>query len=222
MSLLYPKPVSSTAGGLPSATTLSGARQAALLLHAMSANDRAWALDALPLHQRTQLVALLDELSSLGIARDPALVNEAISARTHATAPGSRSSERPVGAAGSTEDTLRALDASGVHRLITLMRGEPADLVAQWLRVADWPCRAELLAGLTPAHRAQVISRLDIPATDPSQMLRSALIQAVATRLGELPAATEADLDHRPWRPRLVALFEGVLRAARPLRQSHG
>lgn len=220
MSLLYPKSALPTAAGLPSATTLSGARQAALLLHAMSANDRAWALDALPLHQRNPLVALLDELCSLGIARDPTLVNEAIggSARLHAP----ETLEHAAGAAASPEDTLRALDASGVRRLVTVMRSEPAALVAQWLRVADWPWRAELLAGLTPAHRAQVTGHLDTQSPDVPPMLRSTLVQAVAVRLQELPVAAETESVHSAWRPRLLAWFEGAARAVRPLRQSQG
>lgn len=221
MSLLYPKSALPAAAGLPSATTLSGARQAALLLHAMSANDRAWALDALPLHQRTPLVALLDELSALGIARDPTLVNEAIGGSTRLHAPGTRS-EHAAGAAASPEDTLHTLDASGVRRLVTVMRSEPAALVAQWLRVADWPWRAELLAGLTPAHRAQVTGHLDTQSPDLPPMLRSTLLQAVAVRLQELPVAAETEPVQSAWRPRLLAWFEGVGRAVRPLRQSQG
>jgi hypothetical protein len=56
----------------------SGVRQAALVLHAMNEQDRAWMLDRLGMAAKQALLPLLDELSSLRFPRDAAVIQKAL------------------------------------------------------------------------------------------------------------------------------------------------
>ncbi|MNY29248.1 hypothetical protein D3C86_1632790 [compost metagenome] len=153
----------------------SGARHAALLLHAMAPADRTWILEALPPVQRTGLQALLAELEALGIERDAALIADA----TASAAP--VEPRQPV----SDEDRLRTLNEVQFGEFVRLMRTEPVGLIAEWLRLADWPWRERLLAALEPGQRRQVEANLASTGagyrTPPG--MRAALISAAAARL---------------------------------------
>jgi len=143
----------------------AGARQAALLLHAMSPIDQAWMLDAMPVRQRETLQALLAELASLGIAVNPALIADAT---------------MPV----SDEEQLLSLAGDRLDVVIRALRSEPAALIAGCLRAADWPWRDDLLHSLEPTLRARVNAALASTTVCPlPPALRTALIAAVAARL---------------------------------------
>lgn len=180
-----------------------GARHAALLLHAMDRPDQEWALQALPVDQSAALKGLLDELAALGIARDPALVAEAI-----AVYPPEAASPSVAAASPSMEDDLQALNASQLARLIHIMRSEPARLVAQWLRVRAWPWELAFLKGLPPDQRAAVTSILSVmPAAPIAPELRRFLVAAVTACLGAQPqSAAVPDLVARPsWQQAVVS-----------------
>jgi hypothetical protein len=189
-----------------------GARHAALLLHAMSPEDRSWMLGALPAPERAGLLPLLAELEALGIERDPALIDDATARVPFAEMP-----EQDVAAMApqpfpvSEEAMLHALDDNQVRELAACLRTEPAGLIAEWLRLADWPWREDLLAALEPGQRRRIEASLSATApgfqTPPG--MRAALISAVAARLRErsvdqAPAAA-------PWQ-RLRRSFRQVLR----------
>lgn len=199
----------------------TGVRHAALLLHAMAPVDRAWMLDALPPTEREDLQKLLAELGALGIERDPALIADATA--------------DPVGPAGaslpefdtdarqlmplSDEAWLHALDADRLQALIQCMRAEPAGLVAEWLRLADWPWREDLLAALEPVQRRRIEAILSAsPATSMTPPgMRAAMISAVAERLQGI--ATVDAVFTAPWH-RLKHSVRRILRGARPLRSA--
>ncbi|MGM9485059.1 hypothetical protein ACS5PN_27970 [Roseateles sp. NT4] len=63
----------------PDLDTSSGLRRAALALHALSAEDRAWLLQRLSPAQREALDALLVELKELGIPPDQGVIRAALS-----------------------------------------------------------------------------------------------------------------------------------------------
>lgn len=56
----------------------SGLRRAALALHALGEDDRAWLLERLPAGQQASLRSLLAELSELGMPRDGAVIRAAL------------------------------------------------------------------------------------------------------------------------------------------------
>lgn len=143
----------------------AGARQAALLLHAMSPIDRAWMLDAMPARERETLQALLAELAALGIASDPALIADAT---------------MPL----SDEDMLLSLAGDRLDAVIRALRSEPIALILSWLRLADWPWREDLLCALEPGQRSRVQAMLASTTAGPTPpALRAALIAAVVARL---------------------------------------
>lgn len=182
-----------------------GARHAALLLHAMDRPDQEWALQALPVEQRATLEGLLDELAALGIARDPALVAEAIAE----IQPKAVSASAP--APFSMEDELQALNASQLERLIHVMRSEPTRLVAQWLRVRAWPWESAFLKGLPPDQRAAVTSILSVMPTTPiAPELRRVLVTAVTARLGAQPQSITV-----PARAARPSWHQAIVRAVR-------
>lgn len=158
-----------------------GARHAALLLHAMAPEDRAWVLRALSAAEREEMRRLLAELEALGIARDATLVAEA-TARSEVDGP----------VAPSDEAMLMTLDDSGIQRAVDCLRVEPVGLIAQWLRVAPWPWRDALLGALEPVQRRRLEELLSTPPTAREAVppaMRAALIDAVARCVRAAPEA---------------------------------
>lgn len=185
-----------------------GARQAALLLHAMSPSDRAWMLDALPQAQREALRALLSDLEALGIPSDPSIIAEATASASPARH-----------ALPSDEDVLRTLDGERIDAMVRLMRAEPAGLIAESLRLAGWPWHKDLLSALDPQHRRQVEAALSSSSqgsTPPA--LRAALAASIVARLRE--PAPRAEQPRRgsprrwPFGGSLRGLFRGSLSRA--------
>ncbi|MDP9933605.1 hypothetical protein [Variovorax paradoxus] len=184
----------------------AGARRAALLLHAMAPVDRAWTLEALPAEERSALQNLVLELETLGIERDPALIAEATAdAGRH----GANDAE-PM----SEEAALQALDEFQRRAVIRYLQAEPIGLIVEWLRIADWRWREELLGAMEPGHRRRVEAELSATArasaVPPS--LRAALIAGVTERLRGLPASET--WSNKPW-PELRHSFRQMFRGAR-------
>jgi hypothetical protein len=193
----------------------SGARHAALLLHAMAPVDRVWMLDALPPTEREDLQRLLAELGALGIERDPVLIADATAGPSDsatASLPEFDIDVRQL-VPMSDEAWLHALDAGRLQALIQCMRAEPAGLVAEWLRLADWPWREELLAALEPVQRRRIEAILvaSTTASNTPPGMRAAMISAVAERLQGL-APVDAVLI-APWhrlKHSVARIFQGV------------
>lgn len=150
--------------------TSDAARHAALLLHAMPAQDRSWALAQLPESQQTLLADLLKELQDLGIPRDRKLIDQAVASMTTPQAP--------------TVTSLLQLDPTGVHALSELLGKEPALLVARLLSCGPWTWEGELLTKLAPAQRRQVEKlRAQLPPRLEAQPLKDALVQKIEEHL---------------------------------------
>jgi hypothetical protein len=193
----------------------SGARHAALLLHAMAPVDRVWMLDALPPTEREDLQRLLAELGALGIERDPVLIADATAGPSDSAAASLPEFDIDVRqlVPMSDEAWLHALDAGRLQALIQCMRAEPAGLVAEWLRLADWPWREELLAALEPAQRRRIeaILAASTTASNTPPGMRAAMISTVAERLQGL-APVDAVLI-APWhrlKHSVGRIFQGV------------
>ncbi|MDP9992362.1 hypothetical protein J2W28_001606 [Variovorax boronicumulans] len=205
-----PFPAASAGAGVPESR---GARHAALLLHAMSPQDRSWMLESLPAAERAGLVPLLAELEALGIERDPTLIEDATSGASAAVMP-----EQDFAAVAShplsDEAMLRALDGSQVRELVACLRTEPVGLIAEWLRLADWPWREDFLSALELGQRRRIEASLSATASgfETPPGLRAALITAVAARLREQQPAAEAPAA-APWH-RLTRSFRQVFRGA--------
>ncbi|MDQ0086095.1 hypothetical protein J2W35_006476 [Variovorax boronicumulans] len=185
-----PSQVPNAGTGVPESR---GARHAALLLHAMSPEDRSWMLEALPASERAGLMPLLAELEALGIERDPALIDDATTGVPSAAMPQQDfAAVAPQPFPVSDEAMLHALDDNQVRELVACLRTEPVGLIAECLRLADWPWREGLLAALEPGQRRRVEASLSATApgfqTPPG--MRAALIAAVAARLPERPVGT--------------------------------
>jgi len=183
----------------PAAET-PGSRRAALLLHAMAEADRIWLLDAMPASERDRLAPLLVELETLGIARDPRLIDAATSAPAgdrggHAGPPDSHAPKSMPAPADLAKLDHRQRQA--MHRRLC---NEPPRLLAIWLRIAPKETHAELLDLLNAAQRRRVerCQATALPATPPA--LRAALISALTNPPEPQPADVHARSPlHRLW-----------------------
>lgn len=184
-------------------------RQAALLLHAMPAQDRAWLLAQLAPAERSTVEGLLADLEGLRIPADRALLDEALAvapppAPMPAAAAPERNSAEPErsAAVGVGDDPDAAADRSALGkadpaRLAGLLRSEPAQLVALLLSLGNWPWREALLQRIGAAKRIEVERRLGAgipgaahasdgaPTAQCSPTLANELIRVVVRRLGE-------------------------------------
>lgn len=151
----------------------SASRQAALTLHAMCVEDRAWVLQALPDTQRLALEALLDELRELGIPAQPRLLDSVLM--------------RQPGRVAQPSDSLQNLNATGIEALATLLRGEPGMLVARLLRMQAWPWQAAVLTRLGGVQRQQVqdaLRQLDSGSATPvPAALQAAMLHGIHHRM---------------------------------------
>jgi hypothetical protein len=154
------------------------ARQAALTLHGLQPEDRAWVLDALPPQQRTALEPLLRELEELGIPGDVGISAEAeqsVSPRREAA-----NMEAP------NRGTLRSQAAT--------LRKEPPKFTAAFLSRQPPGRQQQLLTVLGPAYAEQV-QRCEHEAAHPA--LDAAVLQVVGNHLAACSAASrEPTLRH--------------------------
>ncbi|SDF64141.1 hypothetical protein SAMN05428966_11870 [Massilia sp. PDC64] len=150
---------------------MSGHRQAAVALHALTEADRALVLAELPEDDRQILRGYLAELDELGFATTEAA--ELLPRAAHAHA-----------------DALADARAADVH---LLLQGEPAALVAQVLSIAPWRWRNDYLALQSGARREQM--RAAAPDGPVAPARAAFLADALRARLGQLPAAAPAAQD---------------------------
>ena len=137
--------------------------RAALTLHAMAANDRAWVLGALPESQRALLQPLLMELDALGVPKEQALIAdlpEAAAVEAHG---------RPW---------LLNLDGEGVAALAVVLAGQPVQLTQALLAMHAWSWRAQLLETFGEEQRRAALVTVD----KPPPRLQTVILQALRAK----------------------------------------
>jgi hypothetical protein len=144
----------------------AAARQAALILHAMTLDDQEWVLGSVPSRDAATLRALLEELRTLGIPPEPDSLREALLTLASAPVQG---------------DKRLVLDAPAPAALHGLLQNEAPQFTACVLASGDASWRAAVVAGLPAATRAQV-EAADAMASAPALDLaiREALSEALA------------------------------------------
>ena len=155
-----------------------GARRAALLLHTVCADDRAWLLAQLPAEERRVMEPLLAELRELNIPADRDLLAEVADAEGGALPP-------------PNAGTLASADPALVAKVLA---GEPLALVARVFALGPWSWSGAVLATLSPMRREQLRDRLAAAqrpdASQPRSLLDSRLIELIEARV--LEAARDA------------------------------
>jgi hypothetical protein len=142
-------------------------REAALALHALEPDDRAWLIERLTPAEQRAVAPLLAELAELGIPADARLVDEAL---RHSARSATRSAQQRIAA-------LQATQAA------QLLHDEPAPFVAGLLGLAEWPWTREYIAGLDASAQRRLQDAMhDAPAA--AAPLRAWLIEALAARIG--------------------------------------
>ena len=174
-------------------------RRAALTLHALSPQDRAWILGRLEPQQQRAVEAQLQELEGLGIAADARLVKDALGDEQ---------------AQSATRTRRGALAAQGAHAVRAVLQAEPAALIARLLDQGPWPWEAELLGSLNAPLRMR-ISACRQGAPEPGNELDEWLLARLCERLG-VAASAAPSLPRRrgPLRQWLARLTERLTEKA--------
>jgi hypothetical protein len=156
------------------------ARRAALLLHTVSTDDRAWLLSRLEVSDRVRLQGLVDELRAIGIPPAPELLEElgpTVAAGVH-------------GGDAVASSGLRHADP---FALASLFAAEPAELIARVIAQGPWPWTGALLARMGASQRQQVLDRvtsLSAAAGRAPSVLDARLLALVEARLAQHHAET--------------------------------
>lgn len=148
---------------------IDGLRLSALALHAVADGDRAWLLSRLPVAQRKQLSALVEELRETGLPADPGLVHQLVR-------------EQEVLARSPAADAMatRLVQASA-DDLWALLKSESDAVIGRIVRRHDWPWKAALLERCGP-NRAKRIESLTSKLA-PALALEQALVNELDHRL---------------------------------------
>jgi hypothetical protein len=160
------------------------ARRAALLVHALPLNDRAWLLESLQPMDRAPLEALLAELQALGIPGDERLVDQAL--------------DVPVTAAPCTvQDRLNRLDAAQLRLLARALQREGPVLAARLLAAHEWPWKATLSAHWEAGFAKQA---REAALAQPAPVLAAAVCEAALRELHSLQQQAPIRRSRWAWR----------------------
>ncbi len=158
----------------------SGYRRAALALHGLAQQDRAWILKELPDTDKVVLTQLLDELDELGFSGDAA---EAV----HADGAASSASVTPNGSQPEAKSTsrLEQIRRASAEDMFAILENEPGSLTAQILSMESWPWATRFL-GLFPEARRVRISAMISHGQEIIPARHAFLLQSMAERLAEI------------------------------------
>jgi hypothetical protein len=149
-------------------------RRAALSLHGLDDEDRAWVLSRLAEDQRTELEALVRELDELGFPRQAG----AMHGQSVATPP---ASPEPAPARAMLED--RFDEASPERVLAGLADASPA-VIAWLLRRRQWRWARKVRRRLGRERRRAVEARLEQPAPAVTERVQNELVELFGRALG--------------------------------------
>jgi hypothetical protein len=129
-------------------------KKAALYLHGLDRSDRRWVLGRLPERHRGKLTAMLNELRTLGIPREPTLLGGMDNSPTGAEDAGASFS-------GNAPSSLIATIAQASPTALgTILGEEPEAVVLAILRLYNWPWRKDLLENLLPSQSQWVTGNM--------------------------------------------------------------
>lgn len=180
-----------------------GAHRAALLVHGMGAEDRAWVLTRLPLEERAVVELLLRELKELGISSEVPAAALAPAAFQGASNQNSEAGSAP--ADGLDADRTDAVDPD---RALVILAGSSPALAAAVLGCAAWPWRSGALARLDPAVRDAWNQRAGRPLPP---ALAMALRERFVGHVQALPAMPAMPVDGRGLFARLRSRLQTLL-----------
>ena len=155
-------------------------RRAALAIHALGEEDRAWMLGQLQQH-RTVLEPLLAELQALGIQPDRHVLAQY---------------ESGPNAPGTALTRLIRLDRAMIRQLACVLEQEPAEVTRALLAAGDPAWRSAVLKALGPSLSARVNA---VPSMANGPALLVALAAGVERRLNEVVAANRRRTAWRIW-----------------------
>lgn len=160
-------------------------RRAAIVAHSLSAEDQGWLFAQMEPTALHQLKVLLAELVQLGVPTDRRLLEQALVAADsggYVQASQVVKSRTPPGR--SNLDFFIGLDAGSEGSLVTVLRQEPALLIARFLRIRAWSWKQKVLDGLPALLRQQVVDLLEVPSdvSAPGRLLEEALLSALRLR----------------------------------------
>ena len=158
-------------------------KKAALCLHGLHEADRSWLLAQLPDAHRSELSTMLEELETLGIPKEPALLPGIDGGQT---SPSLARSETQVTASYIGE--LEGADPALIRRAL---QDESDAVVAALMGMRDWPWRRALLEGWKRSRRDSLSNEAARKQGLLTERASSAMLQILARRLKELEA-TEA------------------------------
>lgn len=209
----FARSLDASARGTPLADVGNARRRAALLLHAMTSDDRTWVLKSLPDAARQTLIPLLRELEALGLECDAGFFSMVEGSTQTASAEGSTVPTGDI----DDESYLLALDEAGVLRLASLLRPEPASVVTRLLGIRAWPWQPKLLQALDEPTRRQVseVRTMESSAIGCPPALRMAIMRTLRSRLQDDPAIVPGK-SKDPWWRRPWPNLRQSSRVARP------
>lgn len=172
-------------------------RSAALLLHAMSATDRNWALSELAPQERSALTPLLRELQEMAVPADAGLIRQVLS------------NQAAIDQQPAARVTARDLIAAASAQVVTaVLLREPTGLIRQVEALGPWPWSEALVTALR-VQRGEALepSASPIPAPKlPSSALEMALLTRLAAAIQDQTRATPAPPAARTWWDRVTTM----------------
>lgn len=166
-------------------TNAEGAKQAALLVHAMAPADQKWLWSQLPSAHQVELKSLIAELDALGVPKDRQALSLELAepeapSKPYGGAQKALQGDEAIETASSLSDVefLCALTSDEVHELARIWSGEPPQFVALALNAHDWPWRELLLERMPAVHKRKIEDLLLKPVRKGAPLRIQAVLQS--------------------------------------------
>ena len=166
----------------------AGLRRSALILYAMTSEDREWMFERLPAKVRALLDPMIGELRELGVATDRALLRDAMRQAESLQAEDST----PV-----AESDDQALEQFSSEVMARALNAEPAALIAKLLNCRSWSWRDPVMRQMGAHKRRQIQDALEVcaPTGGSESRLTTVLMRQLLIRVRQLRADCTSDPD---------------------------